>query len=253
MYQRHADFDEPTNPDVPIWRFVDIERLINLLSSSSLYFARADQMSDPYEGVFPRGNMTDASLAATYGPGATREHINLVRRAWEYSNRSLRYEAFLSCWHMNEHQSEAMWKLYATRGVAIRSTYARLLSVAKENGEHSILIGEVAYLDYERQGINGATPLRTLVTKRKSFEHERELRAVIVKNIENYDDTAGCPDTQPTGISAQIDLRTLVETLYVFPGAKHWVIEVVKSVVAQYRYGDIPVIPSTLLDAPGAR
>jgi hypothetical protein len=35
---------------------------------------------------------------------------------------------FVSCWHMSEYESDAMWKLYGASNncVAIRSTFARL-------------------------------------------------------------------------------------------------------------------------------
>ena len=57
--------------------------------------------------------------------------------------------AYLSCWHMNEHESVAMWKIYqsgAPQGIAIQSTYRRLSEAITDDS--GILIGTVAYADY---------------------------------------------------------------------------------------------------------
>ena len=90
------------------------------------------------------------------------------------------------------------------------------------------------------------------MAKRRSFEHERELRAVIVLPIKEYDYNVGCPENHPLGVNVSIDLRKLICKLYVYPGSSGWVVEVVRSVVEQFGYGDIAVVPSTLLDRPRA-
>jgi hypothetical protein len=66
------------------------------------------------------------------------------------------------------------------RGVAPRqwilsfeSTYRRLRSCLPK----CVLIGEVNYIDYQTQEFSMGNTFNFIMRKRKSFEHERELRA----------------------------------------------------------------------------
>jgi hypothetical protein len=43
-------FREPDDPDITIWRYIDLAKLLSLLSSSTLWFSRADRLGDPHEG-----------------------------------------------------------------------------------------------------------------------------------------------------------------------------------------------------------
>jgi hypothetical protein len=55
----------------------------------------------------------------------------------------------ISCWHMNEQESAAMWSLYlrSNEGVCIQSTYRRLRSSLPR----CVRIGEVNYLNYDNE------------------------------------------------------------------------------------------------------
>jgi hypothetical protein len=52
-----------------------------------------------------------------------------------------RADFFINCWHMSEHQSAGMWKLYAgvDAGIAIKSTYSRLMHAFKDRPERFYL------------------------------------------------------------------------------------------------------------------
>lgn len=105
----------------------------------------------------------------------------------------------ISCWHCNEFESEAMWKLYSvntTNAVAIQTTCQRLYKALGE--DPYIDIGKVKYIDYRKQFSN--VGMGAFWYKRKSFEHEREMRVI----IRNYENTG-------KGISRSIDLDTLID------------------------------------------
>ena len=52
--QLFTDGIEPADPDVPVWRFLDIERLKDLFMTGELYFNRADRFpQDDQEGLAP--------------------------------------------------------------------------------------------------------------------------------------------------------------------------------------------------------
>jgi hypothetical protein len=43
--------DKRVAPDTVLWRYMDFARLVAVLDSGTLHFARADQFSDPFEGA----------------------------------------------------------------------------------------------------------------------------------------------------------------------------------------------------------
>ncbi len=87
----------------------------------------------------------------------------------------------VNCWHMNEHESAAMWKLYlkSDEGIAVQSTYNKLLNSMHDSNDFMLLVGAVNYIDYNKEVIPFGNAFYPYIHKRKSFEHERELRAVI--------------------------------------------------------------------------
>jgi hypothetical protein len=74
-----------------------------------------------------------------------------------------------------------MWSQYlrTQEGIAIRSYYKRLGESFARYQDFEIYMGMVKYIDYESDTIPWGNMLAPTMYKRKSFEHERELRAVI--------------------------------------------------------------------------
>src|ERR1700692_2386478 len=50
----HESFKLPTNKDIPIWCYMDLAKYLAMLESRSLFFARAPQLGDPFEGSSPK-------------------------------------------------------------------------------------------------------------------------------------------------------------------------------------------------------
>jgi hypothetical protein len=76
------------------------------------------------------------------------------------------------------------------------------------------------------------------VHKRVSFEHEREVRAI----IDSRD-----PESDRIGLTVPVDLATLIQRVHVAPTAPGWYEDVVRR--AAKRYGlDAPVSRSDLYD-----
>ena len=47
---------QPRDERIKVWRYLDLPKLIDLLETQSLYFARADTLEDPLEGMWPSAN-----------------------------------------------------------------------------------------------------------------------------------------------------------------------------------------------------
>jgi hypothetical protein len=219
----HPTFRKPTNVNIPIWRYMSLAKFLWLLQNSALYFSRSDKMDDPFEGYFTRRTIDktveDAFVRAlldaphmTFDPSEpdpekkARDVFRLVHDA----ALKMRPDLYLNCWHMNEEESLAMWKLYAAHqdSLCIRSTYQRLFEVLPTE----CLVGEVNYIDYNKSFIAWGNSLNYIVHKRHSFAHERELRAVIWR---------GTPENRPppetSGLTIQVDLNAFVDAVYLSP------------------------------------
>jgi len=136
----------------------------------------------------------------------------------ERNKHSLEYFA-VSCWHLNSHESEAMWKLYikSEEGVAIQSTYRRLCeSLSRCQGE--IFIGKVKYIDYATDQSN-EPDFWPLMHKRKSLTHEQEVRAITMDWPCLYGNGTFHASTINNGVKVSVPLGTLIEKIYVAPNA----------------------------------
>jgi hypothetical protein len=124
MYQEHPSFTAPTDPDVKLWRYMDLAKFLAILEDEALFFAAAANMSDKFEGARSPVNVAVRSeLAHSPEYKGLAAFQTLIEAP--YSQLLTRY-TYLSCWHASEHESAAMWSLYQHdgRGIAIRTTFS---------------------------------------------------------------------------------------------------------------------------------
>jgi len=242
----HPAFPEPA-PEAKVWRYVTLAQLLALLGTRKLHFTRIDKFQDPFEGTHPLLDVQDRrTFEREYG---------LPERDLAQTLKEKRTFA-ATCWHLSEYESEAMWQLYAGDGVAIESTFGRFIKslptsdLAKVDGHDKAFIfaGRVTYIDYERGGLtpiaNPDGPQRLnngfiqVMHKRKSFEHEKEVRAVICA----VDPAMGVGETgiPEHGVNIPIDLNELIQAIHISPAASRWFKEVVVDSVARYSISAVP-------------
>jgi hypothetical protein len=142
-----------------------------------------------------------------------------------------------------------MWKLYlkSDEGIAIQSTYKKLRDAVID--DEKFFLGVVKYIDYESEWIDARNLLSPLVHKRKNFEHEREVRAVVTKlptEVSGFDFTQ---ETIARGLQLRVDLERLIENIYVAPSASDWLSGLVSDVVKQYGH-TFSVVHSRLTEQP---
>jgi hypothetical protein len=239
----HPVFSPPTDINVKIWRYMDLSKYLSLLDSSALFFSRADLLGDPYEGATSHANRI--LRPSVYGAGVDPSMFEGMSSFQQW----IRQWTFINCWHMNENESDAMWRIYArtSDAVAIQSTFARLQRVLSDRA----FIGVVKYVDYDTEWMPEGNTFYPFVHKRKSFEHERELRAVM-QELPSKADPDGKTDSvidripngeEGRGVSVQ--LPDIIERVYIAPTSPAWFQEIVRSVTAKYKL-DAPVEQSAL-------
>jgi hypothetical protein len=178
---------------------------------------------------------------------ATKEEqdhrFNVVKGTASWTSKRNNACAYVNCWHNNNYESAAMWKLYlkSDEGIAIRSTTRRLVDSLARCPER-IFVSTVKYIDFGTEAIENArgvwNVLDGIIHKRISFAHEREIRAFIHKPElfapAEGDTTVGLEKPTPPGFSVGIELNTLVESVYVSPTATDWFYNLVKTVSARF-------------------
>lgn len=247
----HECFERPADPDASIWRYMDLAKFVSILKEQAIFFARADKLGDPFEGsVTKPTRLMLEEYCRTHGlPDNVVDNFRGVVAA------SVRCTA-VSCWHANDCESAAMWRLYLSsgEGVAIKSTFTRLVTSLpqwnKETDVDLIYAGVVKYIDYDTTVMPQNNLYWPFVHKRLSFRHENEIRAVMTDSKGLW---AGTPPGYVSfpngGASVPVNLPTLVESVFVAPSAPRWFEEVVRSLVDKYGFS-FPVHRSRLGEDP---
>lgn len=242
MYKEHPDFNSPPS-DAVLWRYMDFTKFVSLMEKQSLFFARADKLGDPFEGSFSRAN-------ETLRPILYKDKIpeNVLQTFAEFTKELPRF-TLVNCWHENFYESEAMWKLYARErdGIAIKTNFDSLKKSFTCSEE--IRIGRVSYADYKSDFIPESSTFFPYLHKRKSFEHEKEVRALdqIIPTNDRGIDTS--QDICGIGKYYKVDPSLLIQEVIVAPFAPDWFLELVKSVTIRYNF-DFPVVRSIQADKP---
>lgn len=161
-----------------IWRYMDFAKFVSMLENGGLFFSRADLLGDPFEGSNSRANLNLRPEVAY--KEAPPEFIEIVKKSRLDLSHFLKWQrqwTLINCWHMNEYESAAMWKLYSSGDgtICIQSAEETLRRLLNQKAE----VATVQYIDYETEWIPEGNVITPFLRKRKSFEHERELRAII--------------------------------------------------------------------------
>jgi len=173
---KHPSFEEPEDSKAKIWRYLDLSKFLSMLEKDVLYFCRVDLLGDPFEGSRPRGE--DAFWADLVERGEVKKEVAEHNAGVSNDMRRMsRQRMYANCWHLNEQESAAMWHMYShdAAPITVQSTFNRLRKSIPDN----IHIGIVKYIDYETESVPYGNSFNYFLHKRKSFEHERELRALI--------------------------------------------------------------------------
>jgi len=245
MYIEHPVFEKPEDENAKIWRYMDFTKFVSLLDKQALFFCRADKLGDPFEGSYTQENIERRSVRYKQRLDSLPTQLQPFRDVIERDQRDhseflkmLRKHVYVNCWHKNDYESAAMWRLYlnSNEGIAIQSTFNRLRQCFKEKMPDTY-IGMVQYIDYKNDTISEQNLFYPYLYKRKSFEHEQELRAVII-NINFMQTREGPLDiSEPAfedGTNVSVDLDLLIDKIYLAPASPEWLLDLVKSITNKY-------------------
>ena len=249
-------YKKPNDNDI-LWRYLSFSKFVSMLKNQTLFFARIDKFEDPFEGAkgiienepkwdefykdFLQKTITHPPKGIDW-PYKTQEQIEAccasLLNDLKVSGEISRLHTYVNCWHKNDFESEAMWKLYCPdikQGIAIKTTYGKLFNAL--NKKRYIQIGEIQYIDYTKRLLEGDD---AFWYKRKSFEHEKEVRAI----IHHYQGLE-----EPVGLNITVPISDLIDAIYISPMAPQWFVEIVKDVSEKYGLAK-PILQSQMSAKP---
>lgn len=232
-----------------IWKYLDLSKFLSLLETEKLFFSQPKHFEDPWEGEFSDKDFKSLTLTVT----------DTQRKELRSRFSLIRDRTAISCWHINNYESAAMWKLYLRNGegIAIKSTIQKLGDALDAKPlSHDVHISDVKYIDYSNTHASSTfDDLEVFFCKRPSFSHENELRAVVQlyappKTGKHLDDMENLTKTPPPngGIAIPVDLAKLVSEIYLAPKTPAWLETLVKDLMKRYGLGNIKVTQSPLYD-----
>ena len=201
MPRVESDYLGNIDPDQTIFRYMGFSKFVNLLKTRALHFHQAADFGDRFEGSVPElirdARELEYERAAKQGnlpPEGHQVHAEI--------NKCLRRFTYLSCWHMTDEESMAMWEHYggSDGAVAIKTTVGEFTSALNTRHDHDIYFGEVDYQPYSSD--HNETPdiddidikeelddrffltreahsLVPFVHKRQGYQYEHEMRGII--------------------------------------------------------------------------
>ena len=216
-----------------LWRYMDLAKFINLVTTSTLYFPRLSrlQTDDPHEGTISQASASNIALArAKRNPGKTYRADEVA--AWFNDFAS---NLYVNCWHANR-ESIAMWRLYAAgEGVAIKSSLGRIRRAIGDI-DFDLVAGKVHYGN--KLPRLPRDEFRAAFRKRLGYRFEDEARIAI------FDESNG-----DTFRKVHVDLRELLTEIIISPLAPDYVGSSVRN-IRQKWVPKVPMRSSTLLTPP---
>lgn len=245
---------------MPLWRYMDLPKLVSLLTSKSLWLTNAEVLAidDPHEGTlstphfayrqwanleevpeFIRAQIVELNREGTDGtPQAIFRRFVKEQEEIGHFTKALRRSYSVSCWHASKQESVAMWKIYAAPGpgIAVISNGARIEKALAGN-DHELYFGHVKYFDEKTYQIDWTNTMNAIMAKRLSFLYEQEVRLVHLDeaNLYNplspakwneetlrYENLVSDPRPLSPGLALNCDIDTLIERVMVSPFSPPW-------------------------------
>ena len=155
---------------------MDFAQFVSLLQERALFFPSIHSLAqthDPFEGSIP-GYLSEL-LDATGQEEPTSEPVENAVQHWIKNVE--RKKIFVNCWHMNDCESDAMWKIYgkSSYSLCIQSTFRQLHQWFPKD----VVIGKVQYELNDPWRGPAAKKQYLFMFKNAALKHEQELRAII--------------------------------------------------------------------------
>jgi hypothetical protein len=228
----HPAFCQPSDENAAIWRYMDFPKFAWMLTYRKLFVPHISLLlhQDPFEGSTT--SVRYEKMRKQLNETTDNEHkaiTNHNMRLMQNVSRSYSHSYYVSCWHMADHESDAMWKLYGRSNdcVAVKSTYRNLLSIAPPYSR----VGMVRYIDYNKDDFASFNMFDNIMHKRLAFKHEQEVRMVASAFPNGVDPI---PNARQEGFDIEINFDEFVSEVRVHPLCHTWFCNLVAELLRKF-------------------
>lgn len=224
------------NPSNVLRRYLDLPKYVDLLRSSSLYFRRADQFPDRFEGALTPSIRKLINHPAVGGPDGEDADAYY---------RHAREGGFVSCWSRGAKDNMALWQLYGgvKSSLAVTTTVEKLITVAG-TWQDVTSIHKVRYIDhFKNPPMIVGHYIDVLECKHEAYKYEAEVRVIVSRHRGEW---------QKNPIDFRLPIPSLsdfINSVVVAPEADDWYHEAISEITRRFGL-PIPVRRSDLTTLP---
>jgi hypothetical protein len=244
MYVEHPIFITPSDESAKVWRYFTLEGFLSMLSRQALFFVKASELEDHYEGTLPKFN--ELLAQSIFRPQLPSDYdFENFRRQVSESYNLFKQIILINSWYLDEFELVSMWRV-RENGVLVESTFKHFRDSFRENQRDTVHIGTVKYMDFQTEWLPEGNLFEAFVTKRRQFQSEHEIRAVrmLPGSIVGLQPAPGQPtvpeerldssEILSKGKYVSVDLNELISRVHVAPLADDWIVPAIRSVLSKY-------------------
>jgi hypothetical protein len=187
-----------------LWRYLNLYKFEDLISSKTLYFSRLDQFIDKLEGISPFSCINAIKEDKEKNDEQKSEALRLYNIRME-RNREI---SFACCWHINDALNLGMWENYgqqSNESICIQTSVSKL-NKSLSKSKLPFLAEPVQYFD-EPYFNQNAYWFPTLF-KRSEFRQEQEYRTIFFIHGYNLN-----------GLRIHVNPEELITKIFIHPNA----------------------------------
>ena len=208
--------DRQPNGHSVIWRYLALEKFLDLILTSQLFFTNLTRLTDKYEGTILESNLRLALSTAKKDPDSEETKRVILKEQDEIN--MLRNYTLVNCWTLKRFESFALWKIYVGSGpgVAIRTTVSNLrtsINTTKQNFDENISLAKIKYQDKLDHSFSR---IEATITKKKFYDFESEMRLIIF-NFPLNSNGYSVPYDMTIGRKVNVDSKKLMSDIYISP------------------------------------
>ena len=214
--------EKPLAGNIPIWRYMGLEKFLDLITNNRIRFVRASLLSDKRELSLPLDQL-ESDYYKTFADidqssSKHQQAYEELRHMRDHVSQ-LKDQVFLNCWSIAQHESYALWKIYlggAKAGIAIKSSVAALKKSFISSKDRTVHMSRVDYIEDVR---TKDIPDRYFITnKSKHYEYEKELRLYALDSPNNHDAINwNLSNMTASSMLFDVDPSILINEIYLSP------------------------------------
>ena len=209
-------FEKPPRGNRVIWRYLSLEKFLDIILNSQLFFTNLTKLTDQYEGTSFESDKQRLLSKIRKSKNYDNEVKEVIEELQE--TNELRSYTLVNCWTLKTHESFALWKIYVGNGpgVAIRTTISKLKKSINETNQDFDEHISIAQVRYRETSEYPFSRLYSTITKKPFYDFEDELRMMILNfplHLNGYE----VPYNLNIGRTVKINPKELISEIYISP------------------------------------